>query len=369
MDIVIQRENLLKALQLVSGAIQKSQALPVLSNVLLAIHQGKLAVTATDTEIELMGYADIDQVNEDRSITVSARKLMEIARSLPEGAKLSIKEDQKKNKILISSQRSQFTLVPLPSSEFPKTADDQYSVRFDLSQKELKRLFQATHFAMAQQDVRYYLKGMLFDVDGELFRVVATDAHRLALVTLPEKISATTNTRVIVPRKGILELLRLLQDADQKASVLLGQHHIRIISDEFLFTSKLIDGKFPDFNRVIPKTCDKVAVINRMEFKQALARAAILCNEKYHGVAVRFQENLLVIQANNPEQEEATEEVEMDYQKATVEIGFNVNYILDVLNAIDSEKIRISLLDSHTSVVIEPAEGGDGLYVVMPMRL
>lgn len=369
MEITVQRESFLKALQVAFGAVQKNQAWPLLNHVLLSIRNQKLFITATDTEIELEGCSDISQLVRDDAITVPARKLLDIVRTLPENTTLTLKTEAKKNRVVLSAGRSQYSLASLPAHEFPKTPEDQFEAHLEITQKELKALLQSTHFAMSQQDVRYYLKGMLFDFTDGLFQVVATDGHRLALTKSAQKFNAATALKVILPRKGVLELLRLLSDSDDLVKIKFGRQHLQMISTDFMLTSKLIDGKFPEVQRVIPKQGDKIALVDRLELKQALIRAAVLCNEKYHGVLLNFSENLLTIHANNPEQEEAKEELVIEYSKTPVEIGFNVNYLLDILNVIPTEQVKFVFSDPHTSVIVEPAVTSESLYVVMPMRV
>jgi DNA polymerase-3 subunit beta len=222
---------------------------------------------------------------------------------------------------------------------------------------------------MAQQDVRYYLNGMLWEIKGNQMRVVATDGHRLALCTLPGKIEATDDTQVILPRKGVLELARLLLEDEADIAIVIGSNHIRATTNDFTFTSKLVDGKFPDYQRVLPRSPDKIVLGSRLELRQAFTRAAILSNEKYRGVRLKLTKNSLDIIANNPEQEEAEEAVPVDYQGDSLEVGFNVSYLLDVLGVLSGEQVKLSLSDPNSSALLEESDAGDSLYVVMPMRL
>ena len=241
--------------------------------------------------------------------------------------------------------------------------------QFTIKQGQLKRLIDRTGFAMAQQDVRYYLNGMLWELKDKQLKVVATDGHRLALCTLPEKIEAGDDAQVILPRKGVLELARLLLAEDEDIAIVIGSNHIRATTEEFTFTSKLVDGKFPDYQRVLPRSPNKIVLGSRLELRQAFTRTAILSNEKYRGVRLKLTDNSLDIVANNPEQEEAEEAVPVDYQGESLEVGFNVSYLLDVLAVLSGEQIKLSLSDPISSALLEESDEGDSLYVVMPMRL
>ncbi|MGE8453649.1 MAG: DNA polymerase III subunit beta, partial [Pseudomonadales bacterium] len=243
------------------------------------------------------------------------------------------------------------------------------SLTFNLPQAKLRRLIERTSFAMAQQDVRYYLNGMLLEVQSGLLRAVATDGHRLAMCSMEATIQQDGKHQVIVPRKGILELARLLTEQDAEVSIVLGQHHIRANTGEFTFTSKLVDGKFPDYERVLPRGGDKLVVADRQGLREAFSRTAILSNEKYRGIRLTLAAGLLKIQANNPEQEEAEEEIVVDYNGGGLEIGFNVSYLLDVLGVMGTEQVRLILSDSNSSALLQEADNDDSAYVVMPMRL
>ncbi|MGJ8686730.1 MAG: DNA polymerase III subunit beta, partial [Spongiibacteraceae bacterium] len=265
--------------------------------------------------------------------------------------------------------RSRFSLSTLPASDFPGVEQGKNGQQFELKQGDLKRLIDRTSFAMAQQDVRYYLNGMLFEVSQDLLRAVATDGHRLAMATFEGAVAVEQDAQVIVPRKGVVELARLLIHEDEPASLIVGTNHIRVATRGFTFTSKLIDGKFPDYERVLPRGTTKTVIGSREELKQAFARAAILSNEKYRGIRMLLANGALTITANNPEQEEAEETVAVDYEGPGLEIGFNVSYILDVLGVVSGEEVKFLLSDANSSALIEDAVEGDCQYVVMPMRL
>ncbi|OLU24818.1 DNA polymerase III subunit beta [Pseudomonas sp. PA15(2017)] len=367
MHFTIQREALLKPLQLVAGVVERRQTLPVLSNVLLVVEGQQLSLTGTDLEVELVGRVALEDAAEPGEITVPARKLMDICKSLPADALIDVRVDEQK--LLVKAGRSRFTLSTLPANDFPTVEEGPGSLTFNLVQSKLRRLIERTSFAMAQQDVRYYLNGMLLEVQTGILRAVATDGHRLAMCSMEATIQQDGKHQVIVPRKGILELARLLTEQDGEVSIVLGQHHIRATTGEFTFTSKLVDGKFPDYERVLPRGGDKLVVADRQGLREAFSRTAILSNEKYRGIRLQLAAGLLKIQANNPEQEEAEEEIAVDYNGSSLEIGFNVSYLLDVLGVMTTEQVRLILSDSNSSALVQEADNDDSAYVVMPMRL
>ena len=367
MKFTVSRDELLTPLNQVAGVVERRQTLPILANVLLVLEGERLSLTGTDLEVELIGRLNLPAKGDDGEVTVPARKLVDICKSLPEGSDIQFAAED--GKVTVKSGRSRFTLSTLPAREFPSVEDGLGTHQFTLKQGQLRRLIDRTGFAMAQQDVRYYLNGMFWEIkDGQL-RVVATDGHRLAMCTLPSKIDADGDTQVILPRKGVLELGRLLTDEDGDISIVIGSNHVRATTDGFTFTSKLVDGKFPDYQRVLPRNADKIVTGSRLELRQAFTRTAILSNEKYRGVRLKLAEDSLDIVANNPEQEQAEEVVPVSYSGDGVEIGFNVSYLLDVLGVLSGEQIKLSLSDPNSSALLEESDAGDSLYVVMPMRL
>jgi len=367
MKFTISRENFLKPLQLVSGAVERRHTLPILSNVLIRVSDQKLWLTGTDLEVELISSEMLEGDFVEGEITVPAKKLFDICRSLKDNSELQFVVDGPK--AIIKSGRSRYTLSTLPAEEYPNLEEWDGEVEFEIAQKDLKRLIDSTHFAMAQQDVRYYLNGMSLETDNDILRAVATDGHRLALAKIQYDEPLSANKQVIIPRKGVHEVLRLISDEETNLKVKLGSNHIRIHSTDFIFTSKLVDGRFPDYRRVLPKDGDKVINADRTDLKGALARAAILSNEKFRGIRINMATNEITITANNPEQEEAVEVVDVEYENDALEIGFNVAYMIDVMNALHSEQVRISLADSNSSALIEDPNDDGALYVVMPMRL
>ena len=365
MKFSISREALIKPLNLVAGVVERRQTLPILSNVLLSLEGTQLSLTGTDLEVELIGRVEVEAGAIDGEITVPARKLVDICKSLPDSSQIEFTVDS--GKATVKAGRGRFTLSTLPATEFPSVDESAGDQTLEIAQSVVKRLIDRTAFAMAQQDVRYYLNGMLLELKAGRLRMVATDGHRLALCTANEAVS-TGDAAIIIPRKGVLELSRLL-DTDESIRLVIGSNHIRAANQQFTFTSKLVDGKFPEYERVLPKSADKTVIGQRLELRQAFTRTAILSNEKYRGVRLKLSADTLDITANNPEQEQAEEVVAVKYQGDELEVGFNVSYLLDVLSVLDGEQIRLSLSDSASSALLEEADEGDSLYVVMPMRL
>jgi DNA polymerase-3 subunit beta len=366
MKFSVPREALLKPLQLVAGVVERRQTLPVLANVLIVLEGDRLSMTGTDLEVEIVARVQLLEAGESGEITIPARKLVDICRSLPDDAILNFSEENQK--VILKSGRSRFTLSTLPATDFPNVEQGGGDLQFSCEQQDIKRLIDRTGFAMAQQDVRYYLNGMLWEVQQGQLRAVATDGHRLAMCTRAVSVAAAGVTQAILPRKGVMELSRLL-DGQGNVEITLGSNHIRVATDAYIFTSKLVDGKFPDYERVLPKGGNKAVFGDRNELRQAFGRTAILSNEKYRGVRLLLTDGLLTIVANNPEQEEAEEQVAVDYTGDPLEIGFNVGYLQDVTGVLVSDKVKLTLSDSNSSALLEEPDGGDSVYVVMPMRL
>jgi DNA polymerase-3 subunit beta len=367
MKFSISRENFLQPLQMVSGAVERRHTLPILSNVLIKVSENSLWLTGTDLEVELISNVTLTGDWEEGEITVPAKKLLDICRGLAEGSNLDFHVDG--NKAMLRSGRSKYSLSTLSADDYPNLEDWQGELEFEISQSALKKLIDSTHFAMAQQDVRYYLNGMSLETEENIIRTVATDGHRLALCRMSYSASVLPTRQVIIPRKGVLEISRLIGDDDKLLKIQIGSNHIRIFSTDFIFTSKLVDGRFPDYRRVLPKDGDKNIQSSKDVLKNAFSRASILSNEKFKGVRLNLSNGELKITANNPEQEEAEEIVDVDYQGDDLEIGFNVAYLIDVLNGLNSEQVKITLADSNSSALIEDAADDSALYVIMPMRL
>jgi DNA polymerase-3 subunit beta len=349
----------------VIGVVERRQTMPVLANVLLGVAQGKLSIAATDLEVELVAATEVT-VQQPGDITVPGRKFLDILRALPEKSSVSMSTEGEK--VVIRAARSRFTLSTLPAGEFPVIDDINAQQTVQIPRKELARLLEKTHFSMAQQDVRYYLNGMLLEIDGAMLRAVATDGHRLALCEAALETKAKTSQQVIVPRKGVLELQRVLTD-EGSAAVAIGTNHVRAQIGDVRFTSKLIDGRFPEYSRVIPAAPSAAIRADRDVLRQALQRTAILSNEKYRGIRINVRNNAITVQAHNPEQEEAEEEIEVSYAGDELEVGFNVNYLLDALSAIEGQEVELGLTDSNSSCLIRSPGNSSARYVVMPMRL
>ena len=364
MKFTAEREHILAALQAAIGVVERRQTMPILANVLLSAKDNRLAVTATDLEVELVAGADIKS-GSDGAITVPGRKLLDICRSLPDGAKITV--SQEGERVQLRAGKSRFTLSSLPAAEFPVIEEMNVQQTLDIPQADLKRLLDKTHFSMAQQDVRYYLNGMLLETDGKMLRSVATDGHRLALCEMGLA-SKGKGQQIIVPRKGVLELQRLL-GSEGTVSLTIGSNHIRVQIGDIRFTSKLIDGRFPEYSRVIPANPPRSVLADRDVLRSALQRTAILSNEKYRGIRLALKGNSMTLQAHNPEQEEAEEEIEVQYDGDDLEVGFNVNYLLDAIAAIEGSEVEIGLTDANSSCLIHAPGNNSSRYVVMPMRL
>jgi DNA polymerase III subunit beta len=365
MKLTVEREKLLAPLQAVIGVVERRQTMPILANVLLGISEGRLSITATDLEVELVAATDVS-VQQSGDITVPGRKFLDILRALPEKSSVSLSVEGEK--VVIKAARSRFSLSTLPAAEFPVIEDINSQQTVEIPRKELGRLLEKTHFSMAQQDVRYYLNGMLLEIDSQTLRAVATGGHRLALCEAALEQRAKSAQQVIIPRKGVLELQRVLT-ADGTAGIAIGTNHVRAQIGDIRFTSKLIDGRFPEYSRVIPAAPAFAIRADRDTLRQALQRTAILSNEKYRGIRISVKKNVLTVQAHNPEQEEAEEEIEVNYDGADLEVGFNVNYLLDALAAIDGQEVELGLTDSNSSCLIRSPGTSATRYVVMPMRL
>lgn len=366
MKFNIDREKLLPVLQTVNSVVDRRQSLPILSNLLFNLQSGGLSITATDMEVELIVNTDI-AIEQTGEITLPARKLFDICRALPAGAVLGFEVNN--DRALIVSGKSKFTLTSLPAQEYPVVDVGDNNVSFNIKQGKLEEILGNTQFAMAQQDVRYYLNGLLLEISGNILRTVATDGHRLALDETEIDTNLDQPVQIIVPRKGIIELSRLLENSDKAVEISISANHVRVRGDDICFTSKLIDGKFPDYQRVIPSLSDTPVLANREELKNSLTRASILSNEKYRGVRIILSRDGLRALAHNPEQEEAEEELAVQYQGDEIEIGFNVSYLLDTLSIIKSETVKLSILDPNSSCLVLPEDEARCQYVVMPMRL
>ncbi|HMK13709.1 MAG TPA: DNA polymerase III subunit beta [Burkholderiales bacterium] len=360
------RDSLLKPLQAVSGIVERRHTLPILSNVLLECKKGKVRFVATDLEIQIATEAECGVKGNDAAVTTSARKLQEILRVLPEKTKVVL--EQKENRMLVKAGKSHYSLQTLPAEDFPRLTQVSAQHKEKIPQKQLKRLFGLVQYAMAQQDVRYYLNGLLLVIEGDQIKVIATDGHRLGYASIKQK-QKTTHQEVILPRKAVIEICRLLDDVDEEVIINVSPNQVIFTFSNIDLTTKVIDGKFPDYTRVIPSSHQKQIRISREILQQALQRIAILANEKFRGVRwVLTGGNLRLVCTNN-EQEEAQEELDVDYKGETLDIGFNISYLLDVLNNLNCDQIECAFGDANSSALITIPGSGEFKYVVMPMRI
>ena len=364
----ISRESLLKPLQAVSGIIERRHTLPILSNVLLSRSEEKIEFVATDIEIEISATTPVSGQGESKTTTVGARKLLDILRALPEGSEVSVALQEKR--LQVKAGKSRFNLQTLSSDDFPRLAvADGEAAKFSVPQKLLRSLISLVQYSMAQQDIRYYLNGLLMVVENGHLHLVATDGHRLAFARRQLEVANLPRQEVILPRKTILELSKLLADSDDPIDIEVSATQARFSFGEVLLVSKLIDGKFPDYGRVIPQNQPKSLRLNRIGLLHSLQRAAILTSDKFRGVRWVLSDGTLKIICSNTEQEEAQEEIDVDYKGDSLDIGFNVSYLLDVLNNLDVEEVSCELGDANSSVLITIPGKEDFKYVVMPMRI
>ena len=366
MEFIVNREVLLPALGKVNGVVERRQTLPILGNLLLASQDERLVMTGTDLEVEVKTdfAADIQQAGQT---TLPARKLMDICRNLGEGADIRFRI--KDERCVVTAGRGRFALGILPAVDFPLMEPESGGFAFTIQEGVLKRLLDKTAFAMAQQDVRYYLNGLLIEFGAATLTAVATDGHRLAKFQSKTGIELGVSRQVIVPSKTVLELRRQLGHGEDEVSVTLGEKSIRIVVGQMTMTSKLVDGRYPEYERVIPREIGHLASMSKDDLKRALSRTAILSNEKYRGVRLTFEQGVLKLLAHNPEQEEAEEEIELNYDGEPISIGFNVAYLMDVLSALDGDEVQVRFQDGNSSSVWRGKGAEDETYVVMPMRL
>jgi DNA polymerase-3 subunit beta len=368
MNINIQKETLEQPLAQIIGIVEKRQTLPILGNVFIQLENNKLTLVGSDLETEITTHVH-NIGGENGKTTVNARKLYDICRSLASESQLAliIEED---NKMVVKAGKSRFTLQTLSAVDYPRLEETEWKHELELSQQQLSNLLTRTSFSMAQQDVRYFLNGLLLEIRNDHILSVATDGHRLAKTQIGITDSGIDLVQSIVPRKAVLEISKFLDaSSEETVSVKFNASHIRVESGDFLFISKLIDGRFPDYEKVIPANLDKHIIIDRANLIEILSRAAILSNEKFRGVSLNITQNLLKVASHNPDQEHAKDEMEVSYEGDDIEIGFNVTYLLEALKACDSEQIDLGLLDPNTSCTFHAAGDSDTVYLIMPMRL
>lgn len=366
MKFEIKREDVLRPLQIVSGVVEKKQTLPILSNILINLDNGQLKITATNLEMEVIATSQLDS-SASGSTTVPVRKFLDTCKTLADDS--IIKFSLVNNKAILTSQKTRFSLTTMPADDYPVIDTKSQLFGFKLKQKELKRLIDKTSFAMAFQDVRFYLNGLLLEITPTSIKTVATDGHRLAICSDDITTGVSEETSIIIPRKAVLEISRLLEDSDEEVEVVIGENFIRVIFSDVIFTSKLVDGKYPNYDSVIPKDTDKQINADKQLLKQCLIRTSILSNEKYRGIKLEISSGVLKATANNPDHEEAEDEIPIEYHGDKVEIGFNVNYLLDAISALDAEIVELNITDSNGSTLVKGVSDDSCQYVVMPMRL
>ena len=367
MKFSISRDDILSPLQIISGVVERKQTMPVLSNILVVAEQGQVSLTGTNMEVELVCQLQGAEISAEGRTTIPARKLADICRSLPSEAtvELSLEAD----KAHLRAGKSHFKLATLPADQFPNTEDNPQDIEVRFSEGDFKAMLDATSFAMAQQDVRYYLNGMLLEIGNQYVKTVSTDGHRLALASVDTVQVLQDKLQVIVPRKGVQEFSRLLSDSDNEVAVFIGDNHIQSQIGNYKFTSKLIDGKFPEYDRVIPQGGDKIMIADRESLKAMFTRASILSHENIRGIQLHLAPGQVQVYANNPEHEQAEDSIDVMYDGPELQIAFNVGYLIDVLNTIKSDSVKMTLSNASSSALLESGDEDGCLYVVMPMRL
>ena len=361
------QENIVAALQSVVGIVERRHTLPILANVMIQKTPQSVQLTSSDLEIQIRTEADLGGDNANFTTTVGARKLMDILRSMPSDQTVSLESQQ--SKLILKSGKSRFTLQTLPAEDFPLVQESpSFGPMFSIPQKTLKVLLHQVSFAMAVHDIRYYLNGILFVAEGKQLSLVATDGHRLAYTSATLEVEVPKQ-EVILPRKTVLELLRLLSDKEGMIDMQFANNQAKFKFEGKEFVTKLVEGKFPDYNRVIPKNHKNSVTLGRVTLLNTLQRTAILTSDKFKGVRINLETGLLRVAASNAEQEEAVDELEIDYNGDSIEIGFNVTYLIDVLTNMSQDMVRMDLADSNSSVLVTMAENPNFKYVVMPMRI
>jgi len=366
MKFIINRETLLQPLQKIVNVIEKKQTMPILSNILLLADENKLILTGTDLEIQLIAKKNI-AIEESGAITVPARKFLDICRLLPNEASMFIELNKQQLKII--SGKSRFNLATLPADDYPKFPDSDFEFNFSINAEKLKLALDKTLFCMANQDVRYYLNGLMLNISNNQLKLVASDGHRLSIFE-DEIMQATgLEKQIILPRKGILELARLLDELEQDVTIYCSSNNIKVLTQQFIFSAKLIDSKYPGYKKVFEQDFNEQVFVDKVQLKDALTRVAILSNEKFRGVSLLIKEHTLVISTHNPEHEEAEEELDINYTGEPVSIAFNVQYLLDAVSKVDSKQVVLTIASNLSSCFIEETDRHQFIYIVMPMRL
>ena len=379
MQFTIEREELIEPLQAISGAVERRQTFPILSHLLVGVtalegeeDEYRLTLIGTDMEVEIKAEISLSSdlgTIEEGIITVPARKFLDLTKSVNEGATIRFSHSGKN--VSVTSGKSRFSLIPLLADEFPRVDDiESPQLISELTQGMLKSLLQKSYFSMANQDVRYYLNGLLMEIDEGEIHLVATDGHRLAYAARKLNVDYGDKRQIILPRKSVVELIRMLSDCDRSVVIAVGENHAQFQIDDLTLTTKLIDGRYPDYNRVIPSEGNRILTTNRDAFIDAISRVSILSNEKFRGIRMAMASEGVQIHANNPEQEEADEEINADYSGEAMVIGFNSLYMKEALSVIDQDEVTINFIDEKSSSLIYTEEGAESCrYVIMPMRI
>lgn len=366
MKFITEKSLIVDSLQNAAAVAERRQTIPILANLRLRTIEGRLEVTATDLEIQIKSYSDLVEVQEEGETTVSARKMSELCRSLPEGE--SVIFSLSNGKLTVSSSNFHADFATISSDDFPEIEINEELSPLVVKSALLKRILSKTSFSMASQDVRYYLNGMLLEIQGDKLNGVATDGHRLAFSSAKSG-NSELDVRNILPRKAVLELAKLLSPGENEVNLLIGPSYVEVKTDNLSFSSKLIDGKYPDYDKVFPTGNPLPLEIDKETLQAALSRASVLSNEKYRGVRFQLSANKLKLTANNPEQESAEEELNVDYSGTDLEVGFNIGYLLDVLNSIEGNSVNFEFYGEDSSCIIKEKGSEDDVYVIMPMRL
>ena len=370
MKLIITKENLIKAMQKIIGVVEKRQAMPILSHVLFRKNKDNYEVLASDLEVQLSSAVSLESDSEfSNEFTIPGRKLFDICKGLPDEAVLEI-VDTEEGKLQIKSKRSKFILSALDAKTFPlMETNGEDSLELSVTANEIVEIIEKTSFAMAQQDVRYYLNGLFLNFSVQEIFGVATDGHRLAKSGAKAKANIEERVNAIVPRKGVIEIEKQIKEEDMEVKLSISKNHLQVSGNDYQAITKLIDGKFPDYQKVIPDSTDKLITVDCKTFKEALGRVSILSNDRFRGVRLKFVENEIQVTANNPEKEEATDHIKSTYSGDPIEVGFNVNYLIDVLNVIKTKNVQIALKDANSSALLTPENDTASSYVVMPLRL
>jgi len=366
MKIYINNEVLINSLTKVIGVIERRQTLPILSNVFFNLSDGILKLTGTDLEVQISSVCNVD-TTESIKATLPGRKLIDICRSLEKDSEITM--NFKEDKVLLQAGKSRFTLRVLAADEFPLFDEQQYLSQLSLDKTVLHKAFHKTTFCMAQQDIRYYLNGLMLEIKQGNIQTVASDGHRLALFHTDLKNQDISMSQAIIPRKAAQEILKLLDSTESDIDIKIAKNHINFLIGNVELNAKLIDGRFPDFKNVIPDQSPHSFTIDKQAFKAALSRVSILSNEKYRGIRLDLNENLISISANNPERDEAEEAVTVDYSGENISMGFNSSYLMEALSAIESDEVCVSFTDTNSSCLLEDINDSSSQFVIMPMRL